>query len=151
MMVPGKRKAVLAAAGLILTAVLSGCSIGGPTGQQRADELATQLERSELGVSSAEATYLTSFSGDLTVSVVLDPDGVQPGYTVFAETLGPILGMVAQSAKQMNVGGVGFYAEDDGGIHVSMVQAADELGIAEAVDGSSLSLTGERLEILAKQ
>ncbi|MDQ1177947.1 hypothetical protein [Microbacterium sp. SORGH_AS_0421] len=151
MMVPGKRKAVLAAAGLILTAVLSGCSIGGPTGQQRADELATQLERSELGVSSAEATYLTSFSGDLTVSVVLDPDVVQPGYTVFAETLGPILGMVAQSAKQMNVGGVGFYAEDDGGIHVSMVQAADELGIAEAVDGSSLSLTGERLEILAKQ
>jgi len=151
MMVPGKRKAVLAAAGLILTAVLSGCSIGGPTGQQRADELATQLERSELGVSSAEATYLTSFSGDLTVSVVLDPDVVQPGYTVFAETLGPILGMVARSAKQMNVGGVGFYAEDDGGIHVSMVQAADELGIAEAVDGSSLSLTGERLEILAKQ
>lgn len=151
MMVPGKRKAVLAAAGLILTAVLSGCSIGGPTGQQRADELATQLERSELGVSSAEATYLTSFSGDLTVSVVLDPDVVQPGYTVFAETLGPILGMVAQSAKQMNVGGVGFYAEDDGGIYVSMVQAADELGIAEAVDGSSLSLTGERLEILAKQ
>jgi len=102
-------------------------------------------------VSSAEATYLTSFSGDLTVSVVLDPDVVQPGYTVFAETLGPILGMVARSAKQMNVGGVGFYAEDDGGIHVSMVQAADELGIAEAVDGSSLSLTGERLEILAKQ
>lgn len=151
MMVPGKRKAVLAAAGLILTAVLSGCSIGGPTGQQRADELATQLERSELGVSSAEATYLTSFSGDLTVSVVLDPDVVQPGCTVLAETLGPILGMVARSAKQMNVGGVGFYAEDDGGIHVSMVQAADELGIAEAVDGSSLSLTGERLEILAKQ
>ncbi|WJS92513.1 hypothetical protein [Microbacterium testaceum] len=151
MMFPGKRKAVLAAAGLILTAVLSGCSIGGPTGQQRADELATQLERSELGVSSAEATYLTSFSGDLTVSVVLEPDVVQPGYTVSAETLGPILGMIARSAKQMNVGGVGFYAEDEGGIHVSMVQAADELGIAEAVDGSSLSLTGERLEILAKQ
>jgi len=151
MMIPGKRKAVLAVAGLILTAVLSGCSIGGPTGQERADELANQLKNSELGVRSAEAIYLTSFSGDLTVSVVLEPDVVQPGYRVSAATLGPILGMVARSAKQMNVGGVGFYAEDEGGIHVSMVQAADELGIAEAVRGNSLSLTGERLDSLAKQ
>lgn len=150
-MVPGKRKAVLAVAGLILTAVLSGCSIGGPTGQERADELASQLTSSDLGVRSAEAIYLTSFSGDLSVSVVLEPDVVQPGYRASAATLGPILGMVARSAKQMNVGGVGFYVEDETGIHVSMVQAADELGIAEAVRGSSLSLTGERLDILAKQ
>ncbi|MDZ5144089.1 hypothetical protein [Microbacterium testaceum] len=150
-MVPGKRKAVLAVAGLVLAAVFSGCSIGGPTGQERADELANQLKSSELGVRSAEAIYLTSFSGDLTVSVVLEPEVVEPGYRVSAATLGPILGMIARSAKQMNVGGVGFYAEDEGGIHVSMVQAADELGIAEAVNGNSLSLTGERLDSLAKQ
>lgn len=151
MMITGKRKAVLAVTGLILASVLSGCFIGGPTGQERADELANQLEKSELGVRSAEAVYLTSFSGDLTVSVVLEPDVVQPGYTASAETLGPILGMVARSAKQMKVGGVGFYADDEGGIHVSMVRAADELGIPEAVHGSSLSLSGARLDSLAKQ
>lgn len=150
-MVTGKRTAVLAVAGLVLAAMLGGCSTGGPTGQERADELASQLERAELGVLSAEAVYLSSFSGDLTVSVVLEPDVVQPGYTVSTETLGAILGIVARSAEEMKVGGVGFYAEEEGGIHISMVQAADDLGIADAVDGSSLSLTGERLEMLARQ
>lgn len=100
---------------------------------------------------SAEATYLSSFSGDLTVSVILKSDVVQPGYTVSARTLGPILGVVARGAADMQVGGVGFYAEEEGGIAISMMTAADDLGIAQAVDGRSLTLTGERLDFLAKQ
>ncbi|WP_279366972.1 hypothetical protein [Microbacterium testaceum] len=44
-----------------------------------------------------------------------------------------------------------FSAEEEGGIDVSMVGAARELGISEAINGSSLHLTGERLDSLAKQ
>lgn len=50
----GTRGAVMAVAGFTLTAVLGGCSVGGPTGQERADELASQLEDAGLGVKSAE-------------------------------------------------------------------------------------------------
>ncbi|WP_394686183.1 hypothetical protein [uncultured Microbacterium sp.] len=100
---------------------------------------------------SAEAIYLTSFSGDLTVSVILEPDALQPGYSVSAETLGPILGVVARSAESMRVGGVVFYAKEEGGIDISLRTAAEDLGIAEAVDGNSLSLTGERLDSLTNR
>lgn len=141
----------MAVSSLVLATALGGCSIGGPTGQERADDLASQLVDAGLGVHSAEATYLSSFSGDLTVSVVLEPDALQPGYTVSAETLGPILGVVARGAKDMRVSGVGFYAKGEGGIQISLATAADELGVAEAVDGQSLSLTGKRLESLANQ
>ncbi|WP_295855097.1 hypothetical protein [uncultured Microbacterium sp.] len=109
-----KRGAALAVSSLVLATALGGCSIGGPTGQERADDLARQLENGGLGVHSAEAIYLTSFSGDLTVSVILEPDALQPGYSVSAETLGPILGVVARSAESMRVGGVGFYAKEEG-------------------------------------
>lgn len=51
----------------------------------------------------------------------------------------------------MRVGGVGFYAEGEGGIHIGLETAAEDLGIAEAVNGQSLSLTGERLESLANR
>lgn len=146
-----KRGAVLAVSSLVLATALGGCSIGGPTGQERADDLARQLENGGLGVHSAEAIYLSSFSGDLTVSVILEPDALQPGYSVSARTLGPILGVVARSAEDMRVGGVGFYAKEEGGIRISLKTAAEDLGIAEAVNGRSLSLTGERLESLAKQ
>jgi len=145
-----KRKAALTVASLVCATALGGCSMNGPTGQERADELASQLEDAGLGVKSAEATYLSSFSGDLTVSVILKSDVVQPGYTVSAQTLGPILGVVARGAADMQVGGVGFYAEEEGGITISMMTAADDLGIAEAVDGRSLTLTSERLDSLAK-
>lgn len=145
------RGAVLAVTGLIFTAVLGGCAVGGPTGQERADDLASQLEDSGLGVHSAKAIYQSSFSGDLSVSVVLNSDAVQPGYTVAADTLGPILGIVARNAEEMGVPAVVFYAEEEGGIDVSMVRATDDLGIAEALDGSALLLTPERLEVLAKQ
>lgn len=147
----GKRTVITAVAGLFLATALGGCSIGGPTGQERADELASQLENGGLGVSSAEAIYLSSFSGDLTVSVVMEPDAVQSGYSVSAETLGPILGTVARSADEMGVPAVVFYAEEEGGIDISMVEAARELGISEAVNGNSLHLTGKRLEAVAKQ
>ncbi|SDO96819.1 hypothetical protein SAMN04487788_1582 [Microbacterium testaceum StLB037] len=145
------RAAGLAVAGLLLAAALGGCAIGGPTGQDRADELANQLENSGLGVRSAKAIFQSSFSGDLSVTVVLSPDVVQPGYTVTAETLGPVLGIVSRSAEEMNVGGVVFYAEDEQGIDVSMVRATEDLGIAEALDGSALLLTPERLETLSRK
>ncbi len=145
------RAAGLAVAGLLLAATLGGCAIGGPTGQDRADELANQLENSGLGVRSAKAIFQSSFSGDLSVTVVLSPDVVQPGYTVTAETLGPVLGIVSRSAEEMNVGGVVFYAEDEQGIDVSMVRATEDLGIAEALDGSALLLTPERLETLSRK
>ncbi|KLD28154.1 hypothetical protein TB15x_23775, partial [Xanthomonas perforans] len=70
------RAAGLAVAGLLLAAALGGCAIGGPTGQDRADELANQLENSGLGVRSAKAIFQSSFSGDLSVTVVLSPDVV---------------------------------------------------------------------------
>lgn len=145
-----KRRTAPAVASFILAILLGGCSIGGPTGQERADKLADQLENAGLGVSSAEAIYLSSFSGDLSVSVVMEPDVVQPGYTVSAETLGPILGIVARSAEEMGVPAVVFYAKEEGGIDVSMVGATRELGISEAVDGISLHLTGKRLEAMAE-
>ncbi len=72
-------------------------------------------------------------------------------YTVSAETLRPILGVVARSAEDMRVGGVGFSAEGEGGIQIGLETAAEDLGIAEAVNGRSLSLTGERLESLANR
>lgn len=147
----GKRRVSTAIAGFFLATLLGGCSIGGPTGQERADELANQLEKGGLGVSKADAIYLSSFSGDLSVTVVVEPDAVQPGYTVSAETLAPILGTVARSAVEMGVPAVVFYAEEEGGIDVSMVGAARELGISEAINGSSLHLTGERLDSLATQ
>lgn len=146
-----KRGAALAVSSLVLAITIGGCSIGGPTGQERADDLARQLENGGLGVHSAEAIYLSSFSGDLTVSVILEPDALQPGYSVSAKTLGPILGVVARSAEDMRVGGVGFYVEGAGGIHIGLETAAEDLGIAEAVNGQSLSLTGERLESLANR
>lgn len=146
-----KPSATPAFAGFIRAILLGGCSIGGPIGQERADELASQLESSGLGVRTANAIYQSSFSGDLSETVVLSSDVMQPGYLVSTETLGAILGIVARSAEEMKVGGVGFYAEEEGGIHISMVQAADDLGIADAVDGSSLSLTGGRLEMRARQ
>ncbi|WP_295822566.1 hypothetical protein [uncultured Microbacterium sp.] len=138
-------------AGLVLAVALGGCAVAGPTGQERADELAKQLETGEFGVRSADAVYLSSFSGDLSVSVVMEADAVQPGYAVPAETLAPILGTVARSAEEMGVPAVVFYAEEEGGIDVSMVAAARELGISEAVDGNSLHLTGKRLETVADQ
>ncbi|KQM37051.1 hypothetical protein ASE56_11730 [Microbacterium sp. Leaf203] len=100
---------------------------------------------------SAKAIFQSSFSGDLSVTVVLSPDVVQPGYTVTAEALGPVLGIVSRSAEEMNVGGVVFYAEDEQGIDVSMVRATEDLGIAEALDGSALLLTPERLETLSRK
>ena len=146
-----QRRVIAAVAGFFLATLLGGCSMGGPTGQERADELANQLENGGLGVSSADAIYLSSFSGDLTVSVGIEPDAVQPGYTVSAETLAPILGTVARSAVEMGVPAVVFSAEEEGGVDVSMVGAARELGISEATNGSSLHLTGERLDSLAEQ
>lgn len=146
-----KRRVIGAVAGFFLTALLGGCFMGGPTGQEPADELANQLENGGLGVSSTDANYLSSFSGDLTVSMVLEPDAVQPGYTVSAEILAPILGTVARSAVEMGVPAVVFYAEEEGGVDVPMVGAARELGISEAINGSSLHLTGEWLDSLAEQ
>jgi len=145
------RGAGLAVAGFVLAAALGGCSIGGPTGQDRADELASQLKNSGLGVRSAKAIFQSSFSGGLSVTVVLSSDMVQPAYTVTAETLGSVLGIVSRSAEEMNVGGVVSYAEDEEGTDVSMVRATEDLGIAEALDGSALLLTPERLEMLARQ
>jgi hypothetical protein len=146
----GKRRVSSAIAGFFLATLLGGCSIGGPTGQERADELANQLEKGGLGVSKADAIYLSSFSGDLSLTVV-EPDAVQPGYTVSAQTLAPILGTVARSAVEMGVSAVVFYTEEEGGIDVSIVGAARELGISEAINGNSLHLTGERLDSLAEQ
>lgn len=144
------RRVSPAVAGLILVALLGGCFTGGPTGQERADKLANQLEDAGLGVMSAEAIYLSSFSGDLSVSVVMKADVVEPGYTISAETLGPILGIVARSAEEMRVPAVVFHAKEEGGIDVSMVGATRDLGISEAVDGGSLHLTGERLAAIAE-
>ena len=146
----GKRRVSSAIAGFFLATLLGGCSIGGPTGQERADELANQLEKGGLGVSKADAIYLSSFSGDLSLTVV-EPDAVQPGYTVSAQTLAPILGTVARSAVEMGVPAVVFYTEEEGEIDVSIVGAARELGISEAINGNSLHLTGERLDSLAEQ
>ena len=146
----GKRRVSSAIAGFFLATLLGGCSIGGPTGQERADELANQLEKGGLGVSKADAIYLSSFSGDLSLTVV-EPDAVQPGYTVSAQTLAPILGTVARSAVEMGVPAVVFYTEEEGGIDVSIVGAARELGISVAINGNSLHLTGERLDSLAEQ
>jgi len=44
-----KRRVITAVAGFFLATLLGGCSIGGPTGQERADELAEQLENGGLG------------------------------------------------------------------------------------------------------
>ncbi len=145
------RRASAAVAGFVLAAALGGCAAAVPTGQDRADQLAGQLENSGLGVRSAKAIFQSSFAGDLSVSVVLSSEVVQPAYTVTAETLGPVLGIVSRSAEEMNVGGVVFYAEDEEGTDVSMVRATEDLRIAEALDGSALLLTPERLEMLAKR
>lgn len=131
---------------------LAGCfSVGGPTQDERAAQLATQLEGGDLGVTSAEVSYQDSFSGDLTVTVTLDDSVIEPGLTVSAQTLGPILGVMARGAETMRVGAAGFYAQDEEGIDVSMVTAAQDLGIGDAVRGRSLSLSGTKLEQLAKQ
>ncbi len=129
---------------------LAGClSAGGPTQDERAARLAAQLKSEDLGVTAAEVSYQESFSGDLTVTVTLDDRVVEPGLTVSAQTLGPILEVVARGAETMRVGAAGFYAEDQTGVDVSMATAAEELGIGDAVRGRSLSLSGTKLEQLA--
>ncbi|WP_279366974.1 hypothetical protein [Microbacterium testaceum] len=85
------------------------------------------------------------------MTVVLSSDVVQPAESVTAETLGRVLGIVSRSAEEMNVGGVVFYVEDEEGTDVSTVRATEDLGIAEALDGSALLLTPERLERLARR
>lgn len=140
----------LAVGAVILT--LAGCfSAGGPTQDERAAQLAAQLKGGDLGVTAAEVSYQDSFSGDLTVTVTLDDSVIEPGLTVSAQILGPILGVMARGAETMRVGAAGFYAQDAQGIDVSMVTAAEELGIGDAVRGRSLSLSGTKLEQLAKQ
>lgn len=131
---------------------LAGCfSVGGPTQDERAAQLAAELENGELGVSQAEVSYQDSFSGDLTVTVTLEDSVIEPGLSVSAQTLGPILGVMARGAENMRVGAAGFYAQDAEGVDVSMVTAATDLGIGDAVRGRSLSLSGAKLEQLAKQ
>ncbi|MCY1717334.1 MULTISPECIES: hypothetical protein [Microbacterium] len=131
---------------------LAGCfSVGGPTQDERAAQLAAELEGGGLGVSQAEVSYQDSFSGDLTVTVTLEDSVIEPGLSVSAQTLGPILGVMARGAESMRVGAAGFYAQDADGVDVSMVTAATELGIGDAVRGRSLSLSGAKLEQLAKQ
>ncbi|WP_150956792.1 hypothetical protein [Microbacterium testaceum] len=131
---------------------LAGCfSVGGPTQDERAAQLAAELEGGGLGVSQAEVSYQDSFSGDLTVTVTLEDGVIEPGLSVSAQTLGPILGVMARGAENMRVGAAGFYAQDDEGVDVSMVTAANDLGIGDAIRGRSLSLSGAKLEQLAKQ
>lgn len=131
---------------------LAGCfSVGGPTQDERAAQLAAELENGELGVSQAEVSYQDSFSGDLTVTVTLEDSVIEPGLSVSAQTLGPILGVMARGAEDMRVGAAGFYAQDGDGVDVSMATAATDLGIGDAVRGRSLSLSGAKLEQLAKQ
>ena len=131
---------------------LAGCiSVGGPTQDERAAQLAAELENGELGVSQAEVSYQDSFSGDLTVTVTLEDSVIEPGLSVSAQTLGPILGVMARGAEDMRVGAAGFYAQDADGVDVSMATAATDLGIGDAVRGRSLSLSGAKLEQLAKQ
>ncbi len=131
---------------------LAGCfSVGGPTQDERAAQLAAELESGGLGVSQAEVSYQDSFSGDLTVTVTLEDSVIEPGLSVSAQTLGPILGVMARGAESMRIGAAGFYAQDADGVDVSMVTAAADLGIGDAVRGRSLSLSGAKLEQLAKQ
>jgi hypothetical protein len=130
---------------------LAGCfSVGGPTQDERAAQLAAELESGGLGVSQAEVSYQDSFSGDLTVTVTLEDSVIEPGLSVSAQTLGPILGVMARGAENMRVGAAGFYAQDADGVDVSMVTAATDLGIGDAVRGRSLSLSGAKLEQLSK-
>ncbi|MEX8031747.1 hypothetical protein AB6V29_01795 [Microbacterium sp. 20-116] len=130
---------------------LAGCfSMGGPTQDERAAQLAAELESGGLGVSQAEVSYQDSFSGDLTVTVTLEDSVIEPGLSVSAQTLGPILGVMARGAENMRVGAAGFYAQDADGVDVSMVTAATDLGIGDAVRGRSLSLSGAKLEQLSK-
>lgn len=130
---------------------LAGCfSMGGPTQDERAAQLAAELESGGLGVSQAEVSYQDSFSGDLTVTVTLEDSVIEPGLSVSAQTLGPILGVMARGVENMRVGAAGFYAQDADGVDVSMVTAATDLGIGDAVRGRSLSLSGAKLEQLSK-
>ncbi|WP_295822564.1 hypothetical protein [uncultured Microbacterium sp.] len=145
------RERALACTATIAAVVLAltGCFSSGPTLDARAADLADRLEQSDLGVSHADVLAPASFTGSLDVTVVLDKDAVDGGYSVSPERLQKILHVVGEGATDMRVGSAIFYAENDQGADLNMTRAAEELGLSDNVSGRSLSFSGEDLKRLA--
>lgn len=128
--------AVLLAAAICL---LTGCVASGPTGQDRADQLVTQLESDNLGIREATADYTASISSTMVLRVTLE-DSVEQSGAVSADALRPILAAIGRGTEEMRLGSLDLYAKDSEGQDLSLASAAGELGLTEAVAGKSLTL-----------
>lgn len=135
------RRAVLIVGAAVLALALSGCSVFGPSQSDRADALARVLESSDIGVTTAEATYQTSFGGDLTVTVTLAPAALDPAGRVSTETLTRILNVLATETSTMRVATTYLYTKDGDGQRVSLAAAAEENGLRAEKSGYSLVLS----------
>ena len=140
-----KAAAFLAAA----TWLLAGCAGFGPTGQERADQLVTQLESDNLGIREATADYTGSISSTMVLRVTLDDSVVEYG-SVSSDTLRPIIATIGRGTEQMRLGSMDLYAKDSEGQAVSLASAAGDLGLTDAVDGKSLTLLQSDLRAIRK-
>ncbi|MFJ4038925.1 hypothetical protein ACIPVB_12690 [Microbacterium sp. NPDC090007] len=128
--------AVLLAAAICL---LPGCVSFGPSGQERADQLAAQLESQDLGISEVTADYTASISSTMIVRITLDPS-IAESRSVSQDALRPILTTIGRGTDEMRLGSMDLYARDPEGQDVSLAAAASELGLTDAVHGTSLTL-----------
>jgi len=121
------------------TILIAGCVGFGPTGQERADQLAAELESGNFGVREATANYTGSISSTMVLRVTLDDSDDEWG-DVSAETLRPILETIARGTEDMRLGSMDLFTKDPEGQDVSLASAARELGLEDAVRGESLGL-----------
>lgn len=121
------------------TILIAGCVGFGPTGQERADQLAAELESGNFGVREATADYTGSISSTMALRVTLDESDDEWG-DVSAETLRPILENIARGTEDMRLGSMDPFTKGPEGQDVSLASAARELGLEDAVQGKSLGL-----------
>lgn len=144
------RRAALAVGAALLALSLAGCSAFGPPQSERADTLARALEAADIGVTTAEATYQSSFAGGLTVTVTLSPAALDAGVTrVSAKTLTRILHILATETAQMRVATTYLYTQDEQAHAVSLAAAAEENGLRAEAAGDSLALSRADLTAFA--
>lgn len=84
--------------------MLTGCFWSGPTLHDKATGLAQTLEKGGLGVSRADVSAPSSFTGSLVVTIVLDEEVVDRGSSITAQELEKILRVVGEGATDMRVG-----------------------------------------------
>lgn len=136
------RRAALVLGAALVALSLSGCSVFGPPQSERADTLARTLEAADIGVTTAEATYQSSFAGGLTVTVTLSPAALDADVTrVSAKTLTQILHILATETAQMRVATTYLYTQDEQAQAVSLAAAAKENGLRAETAGDSLALS----------